>query len=144
MKYQSASSENYIFSLSCEYILQCLSNSKAYSLASFSYFILTLNSFQSQILLARIFHAVNDTAQPKYQPVKLTAPVFAECHICDKLRFNVVVVIISKLFVSLAVKVEIKLFFVMVVELCDEELIHKVFVLFRCQLFFSADISFLS
>lgn len=38
------------------------------------------------------FDAVQDTAYPQHKSVKLTAPVGAESHICDKLIFHELIV----------------------------------------------------
>ena len=58
----------------------------------------------------------------------LAAPVLAESHICDKVRFDEVVVVVNELAVCLCIEMQIQLFLVMVGELRTEELVHKVLV----------------
>ena len=74
---------------------------------------------------------MNNTAQAEYLTVILTAPVLAESHIRDEHRLNVAVVKIHKLAVSLAVKMEVQLFFIVISELCAKELVYQFFIVLR-------------
>lgn len=71
---------------------------------------------------------MNDTAQTEKLTVILATPVLAKSHIRDEHRLNVAVVKIHKLSVSLTVKMEIQLLFIVVGEFRAEELIYKVLI----------------
>ena len=72
---------------------------------------------------------MNDTAQAEQFSVILSAPVLAECHIRDEVRFNVVVVVVNELLVRLFIEVEIQLFLVIIGELLTEELVYQPLVI---------------
>ena len=72
---------------------------------------------------------MNDTAQAKQFAVILTAPVFAERHVRDKVRLDEVVVIVNELAVCLCIEMQIQFFLIMVGELRSKELVNKVLVI---------------
>ena len=80
-------------------------------------------------VVQRTLDTVNDTAQTEQFAVILAAPVFAECHIRDKVRLDEVVVVVNELTVCLGIEMQIQLFLVMVGELRSEELINQVLVI---------------
>ena len=99
-----------------------------------------LNSVAERIKCYTVLHGlntvqctldtVNDTAQSEQFAVIFAAPVLAESHIRDEVRFDEVVVVINELPVCLCIEMQIQLLFIVVCELSSEELIHKVLVVF--------------
>ena len=66
-------------------------------------------NFNSLNAVQRTLNAVNYTAQTQDKSVILAAPILAKRHVRDKLRLNVVVVVVNELAVSLVVEVDILL-----------------------------------
>ena len=105
-----------------------ISKCGVYAYTDTPYFDILLFAYSIDGQPVQVVDAVNDTAQAEQLSVILAAPVLAESHIRNKVRFDEVVVVVNELAVCLAVKVKIQLFLVMVCELRFEELVHKVLV----------------
>ena len=58
----------------------------------------------------------------------LTAPILAESHISKKSRFDMTIVIINELLISLTVKVQIQLLIIVIGELIAQEFVYQLLV----------------